>query len=114
MSIFESAKNLAAGVALRVYLNGQLGSIGSLSSVDIDRNQKRIKCTLILAGEASPLDITVDGWTFGGVDQPSRIRVIEIITSRLWLTAICNRTIVGKWFDVPAEHLSKIKLALGS
>ena len=113
MSIFGKTKDLAKDLAIQVALNYLLGDIGSLSGLSVDRALKRIKGTLALTGEDKPVDVTIEGWELGSADQPNRIRALAITTSRPWLTAIAKRAIVGQWFDVPAEHIGKIKMALG-
>jgi hypothetical protein len=118
MNIFKRAidgtKNIAKDLAIQVALNHLLGDIGSLSGLSVDRELKRIKGTLALTGENAPVDVTIEGWELGLADQPNRIRALAITTSRPWLTAIAQRAIVGRWVEIPAVHMGKIKLALES
>lgn len=99
-------------LAVRVAINHLLGDIGNVGELRIDRTGRRIGCKLELQGEPLPIDILVDQWEYGSAERPNRVRILGMATSRPWLDAVARRALINRWFDVPAGHMGKIRMAL--
>jgi hypothetical protein len=109
MGLFDTIKDHAIQAAL----NQLLGDIGALSGLAIDRQQQRLTATLTLQGEERAIAVKVTGWTLADAAHPSAIRIAKASTDRVWLTAILQRLVVGRWITVTPDYLKKISLALG-
>jgi len=105
MGLLDSAKD----IGIQVVANRLLTGIGEVRSLNIDRTARRITCEVELKGESRPIEVSVSGWELGD----SGIRVLAFAADRPWLNALASKTIVGRWFEVPPEHMGKVKLALG-
>ena len=99
-------------LAVLLVINRSLAGIGSVSELVIERAERRISGKLSLNGETDAIDIVVHGWEYGDESNPNRVRILGMTTSKAWLNSIAERAILGRWFEVPAEHFGKLRMAL--
>jgi len=112
MGMFDDPAGYAKDTAIQVAINRFYSDIGAVSGLTIDRKARRISAKLTLSGDALPIDVVIDKWEYGDAMNPNRIRVLSLTTSRKWLSAIAIRWLVNRWFNIPADHMGKVKLAL--
>ncbi len=100
--VLRSSKDLALAFSARIYFNRRFRDIGEITDLSIDTKKRACRLSLLLAGEAEPVDIHVKEYEVQRRGDVT-VTVLKAAASRKWLTAALHQFVLGKSFIVPAE-----------
>lgn len=107
--LFRATKDATVSLAARSYVNTKLHGIGTVTELSIDTTKRRIHARLELIGEAEPIAIDVTRFDVTQREGESRITILEVSTSRQWLTEALRQFVIGKSFAIPPQAGAVLK-----
>lgn len=114
--MFTSLKDKGLATVVRPVLNGALRSrlkgAAVMLDLDIDSQNKRITCSVGLAGETEPIKVTVHEYEIVNEDGDAYLRFGGIETSREWMTVLVQTIMPSRRISIPPRYAGLIKLAL--
>ena len=66
----------------------------------------------MLKGEKEPLEVKVERYEIFDEEGKNCIRLTGIRTSREWIDVLVASHLEGKAFEVPVEHVEKLKMLM--
>lgn len=101
MGLLSNAKDRLIQSAALSQINSRIAPYGQLTCLNIDSAAKLIDLELELKGEASPIHVTVSGYTV--VEENGRFFVSanSVSTSRAWLTVLAQERVCQSRIEVP-------------
>ncbi len=112
MSIISKVAKFADKVSgswtTKKVINSQMGDYGKMLDLQIDKQNKNIKVSVLLKGEDSPISINVDKYEIEKTADSAEIKVINASSSKPWIDAGIRNFLVGKQFAIPAKAIDFI------
>lgn len=98
------------GFTARVAINAKLRSIGEMTELCIDTNNKRVRARLELLGEKEPIDVEILRYSLKEKGETTYITIEEATSSREWVTAALREFVVGQDLPIPRKAGAVLKL----
>ena len=98
------------GYTARVAINRKLRSIGEMTELSIDTQNKRVRARLELLGEKEPIDVEILRYSLKEKGETTCITIEEATSSREWLTVALREFVVGQDLALPAKAGALLKL----
>ncbi len=109
-NVLHRSKDATLGFTARVAINAKLRSIGQMTELSIDTNNKRVHARLELLGEKEPIEIEILRYSLKEKGETTYITIEEATSSREWLTAALREFVVGQDLPIPAKAGAVLKL----
>ena len=108
--VFYHSKDAAAAFTARIAINTKLRSIGQMTELSIDTQNKRVCVRLELLGENEPIDVEILRYSLKEKGENTCITIEEVTSSREWLTVALREFVVGQDLAIPAKAAAVLKL----
>ena len=108
--VFYHSKDAAAAFTARIAINTKLRSIGQMTELFIDTQNKRVRVRLELLGENEPIDVEILRYCLTEKGENTCITIEEVTSSREWLTVALREFVVGQDLAIPAKAAAVLKL----
>jgi hypothetical protein len=99
----NSAKDVLLAKGARTHLNKLIERYGNVLDLQLDTVNRSLSLTLLLKGEATPIEIHVHEYTLSTAEGKSLLMIngTKVDTSREWLTKLIRDHVGQKPFVVP-------------
>ena len=111
-NFFDAAKGPAVSLAAKAFLSSYLEKYGKMLHLSVQPDTKKITAEILLKGEASPIQLTLDGYEITGPAGKPTLRVAKVSASREWLEVVLREFVEGKPIDLPPKAAPLLKLLL--
>ena len=111
-SFLDKTKGAAVSVAGKQFLSSYLQKYGTMLHFSVQPDTKKIHAEILLKGEASPIQVTLDGYELDGPAGKPTLRVTKVSASREWLEVVLREFIEGKPIELPPKAAPLLKLLL--
>ena len=108
--VLHHSKDAAAAFTARIAINTKLRSIGQMTELSIDTQNKRVRVRLELMGENEPIDVEILRYSLKEKSENTCITIEEVTSSREWLTVALREFVVGQDLAIPAKAAAVLKL----
>jgi hypothetical protein len=108
--VLHHSKDAAAAFTARITINTKLRSIGQMTELSIDTQNKRVRVRLELLGENEPIDVEILRYCLKEKGENTCITIEEVSSSREWLTVALREFVVGQDLAIPAKAAAVLKL----
>ena len=108
--VLHHSKDAAAAFTARIAINTKLRSIGQMTELSIDTQNKRVRVRLELLGENEPIDVEILRYCLKEKGENTCITIEEVTSSREWLTVALREFVVGQDLAIPAKAAAVLKL----
>ena len=81
-----------------------------MTEFSIDTKTRSIHARVELVGEVEPIEINVGKYELTQRGDDVSIAIVDIATSRQWLTAVLRQFVVGRSFTIPPQAGTVLKL----
>ena len=98
--------------ALNNILQSRLKGTAAMLDLKVDSKNRRISCTIELAGESSPITVTLIQYELVEEAGGSFLRFDKIETSREWLTVLAGTALSSHRLPIPPRYVGLVKLTL--
>jgi hypothetical protein len=109
-SVLRGSKDAALAFGARAYVNTRLRGIGEMTELSIDTKNRTLRVRLDLVGESAPVEIHIKKYDLEQTETATRVRIVDAIASREWLTGVLREFVVGRSFTLPARAGDVLKL----
>lgn len=99
--MFGAAKDLMTSKAARAYANNFIQRYGSVDDLTIDSKRNRIKVTVRLNGEVSPVGVTIEKYRIEEEGGKKYFQVLDSSCTRPWLQAVMRDHLHGRRVELP-------------
>ena len=107
MGLFGDAlgalKEKAIALSAKAWLNQQIGSFGSVRTLELDPGKRTAFIEVDLKGETEPVWVRVERYEAVQSGDKVQLKVLEASASREWITMALRQYAVGRTFDLPAK-----------
>ena len=100
------------GFTARLAINAKLRSIGEMTELSIDTNNKRVRARLELLGEKEPIDVEILRYSLKEKGETTYITIEDATSSREWVTAALREFVVGQDLPIPPKVGAVLKLLM--
>jgi hypothetical protein len=108
--VFYHSKDAAAAFTARIAINTKLRSIGQMTELSIDTQNRQVRIRLELLGENEPIDVEILRYCLKEKGENTCITIEEVTSSREWLTVALREFVVGQDLAIPAKAAAVLKL----
>ena len=108
--VLHHSKDAAAAFTARIAINTKLRSIGQMTELSIDTQNKRVCVRLELLGESEPIDVEILRYSLKEKGENTCITIEEVTSSREWLTVALREFVVGQDLAIPAKAAAVLRL----
>ena len=98
---FTLLKERALQAAAKAFINREIKGFGVVTELAIDTSKKTMRVELDLIGEASRIMINVASYELSEKNGEIHIAVQNVTASREWITAVLNKYVVSRTFQLP-------------
>jgi hypothetical protein len=98
---FTLLKERALQAAAKAFINREIEGFGVVTELAIDTSKKTMRVELDLIGEASRILINVASYELSEKNGAIHISFHNVTTSRAWITAVLNKYVVSRSFQLP-------------
>ena len=109
-NLLRGSKDAALAFAARTFFNTKFRGVGEMTEFSIDTKTRSIHARLELVGEVEPIEIHVGKYELGQRGDQVTITVVDVATSRQWLTEVLRAFVIGKSFTIPPQAGTVLKL----
>jgi hypothetical protein len=99
--MFSAAKDLMTSKAAKSYVNDLIKSYGKVDELSIDSKRHRVDMRCQLAGEVSPIGVTIEKYQLEQRGGKTFIQVLDSSATRPWMQAAMRAHLHGRKFEVP-------------
>ena len=99
--MFGAAKDLMTSKAARAYANNFIQRYGSVDDLTIDSKRNRIKVTVRLNGEVSPVGVTIEKYRVEEEGGKKYFQVLDSSCTLPWLQAVMRDHLHGRRVELP-------------
>lgn len=96
VSPLRAAKDAAVAAGLRRVINTAIKEYGRMLNLRLDPTQKRLELELDLAGETSPIRLTIGRYQIVREAGGAYVVVDEVNCSRPWITTLAANVLAGR------------------
>ncbi len=105
-------KDTALSKGARLAINTQIKEYGEMLKFNLDSKKKTIDVEVMLDGEKEPLSVYIENYKLSEQGYKHYVTLKGIRTSRAWINAVASSYLEGKSFEVPAEYMKILKVAV--
>ncbi len=110
--MIRQLKDAALAKGVKAAVNMQMKAYGSVESLELDSEAKRVLLRLMLEGEHEVLEVDVERYEIYEISGVFYVRVEGVRTSRVWLNALAQKHLEGRAWQIPAKYAKIIKKLL--
>jgi hypothetical protein len=108
--VLHHSKDAAVAFTARIAINTKLRSIGQMTELSVDTQNKRVRVRLELLGENEPIDVEILRYSLKEKGETTYITIEEATSSREWVTVALGQFVVGQDLPIPAKAGAVLKL----
>jgi hypothetical protein len=106
--MFSAAKDLMTSKAAKAYVNDYIKAYGHVDELTIDSKRHRIDVKCQLAGEVSPIGVTIEKYAIEQQGGKTFIQVLDSSATRPWMQAAMRQHLHGRRFELPSWAASAL------
>lgn len=99
--MFSAAKDMMTSKAAKSWVNDFIKAYGRVEELTIDSKRRRIDMRCHLAGEVSPIGITIEKYQLEQAGGKTFIEVTNSSATRPWMQAAMREHLHGRKIEVP-------------
>jgi hypothetical protein len=99
--MLSAAKDMMTSKAAKSWVNDQIKTYGRVDEFSIDSKRRRIDMKCQLAGEVSPIGITIEKYQIEQRAGKTFIEVLDSSATRPWMQAAMRAHLHGRKIEVP-------------
>ena len=111
-NLLDKTKGPAVSAAGKQFLSSYLQKYGKMLHFSVQPDTKKISAEILLKGETSPIQLTLDGYEIDGPADKPTLRVAKVSASREWLEVVLKEFVEGKPIELPPKAAPLLKLLL--
>ena len=100
--MFSAAKDMMTSKAAKSYVSDFIKTYGRVEELSIDSKRRRIDLKCQLAGEVSPIGVTIEKYQIEKKGGKTFITVLDSSATRAWMQAAMRQHLHGREFEVPS------------
>lgn len=98
----RGVKDGALAMALKAYVNNELGAYGEIIDCTVDTDNNRLTAKALLKGERETVSAVLERYEIQQVGEEHYIVLKNFSSSRAWLTLLLNKLFSGKRYKLPS------------
>ena len=91
-------------------LQNLIAPYGRMLNLRIDSRNNSIQCELLLKGESSPIQISINRYELTNDDSGTCVVIHEASASREWMTTLLSQFVLGRKVRVPDQYAPFVRL----
>ena len=100
--MFSAAKDMMTSKAAKSYLNDFIKRYGRVDELTIDSKRHRIDVKCTLAGEVSPIGVSIEKYRIEQDNGRTFIEVLDSSATRPWMQAAMRDHLHGRKIELPS------------
>jgi hypothetical protein len=100
--MFSAAKDIMTSKAAKTYVNDLIKTYGRVDELSLDSKRRRIDMRCQLAGEVSPIGVTIEKYQLEQRDGKTYLEVLDSSATRPWMQAAMRAHLHGRKIPLPS------------